>query len=76
MCGRETIRRFLDWARKQKKKALRMYATADALPVWRDSWGFGEAETVLDADGNIKYGPEKRHSYPKESSFRLTLILP
>jgi hypothetical protein len=56
-CGRETIKRFLEWARKQKAKAIRIYSTPMAAKLWEDSWGFRECETVLGANGKVRYGP-------------------
>ena len=89
-CGRETAKRFFAWAKKQKAKAIRIYATETAARLWRDSWGFRESETLLDGDGNVIYGPsapsicihiagasaEKRKTYPNDPSLRMTLIMP
>ena len=57
VCGRETLKRFFNWAKGRGAKAIRLYTTERALPVWRDSWGFRESETLLEKDGIIKYGP-------------------
>lgn len=76
VCGAETIRRFLAYARSRGVPALRLYATSASKPVWANKWGFQEAETIMRPDGTCVYGPLQKTGYPGETdSHRMTLIL-
>lgn len=72
LCGAATIDQFMQHARRRGVRALRIYATQASRPIsqtvaptkgwweglrlWRQKWGFREAETVVRADGRCVYG--------------------